>query len=61
MEIILATWLFEPQQGDHLTDQQAWNRLLSYYHTMEKKDQFINYIKTGRNHESQKIRIVRNT
>jgi len=49
MKIYLATWLLEKSQGDSLTKAKSKNRLLSYFHTKEKEDQFQNYIKTGQN------------
>lgn len=49
MKIYLATWLFEPKQGEALTTSGAKNRLLSYYHTTEKENEFRGYVKTGRN------------
>ena len=47
MKIFLATWLFEEQQGKALTKRGHKNRLLSYFHTQQKKDKFIKYVKTG--------------
>lgn len=49
MKIYLATWLLEPHQGRVLTKKKQTRRLISYYHTREKKEQFPGYIKTGRN------------
>ena len=49
MKIYLATWLLEKAQGDSLTAKQSKKRLLSYFHTKEKKDEFPGYIKTGKN------------
>lgn len=49
MKIYLATWLLEPHQGRVLTKKKQTQRLISYYHTREKKKQFPGYIKTGRN------------
>jgi DNA-directed RNA polymerase specialized sigma24 family protein len=51
MRIYLATWLFEPSQGKALTKARKRERLVSYYHTAEKKDQFQQYVETGRNDE----------
>lgn len=47
MKIYLATWLLEPSQGTTLTLINAKQRLTSYYHTKEKKDDFSEYLKTG--------------
>ena len=49
MKIYLATWLLEPHQGRVLTKKKHTRRLISYYHTREKKEQLLGYIKTGRN------------
>lgn len=49
MKIYLATWMLEPQQGKELTRMAKRERLLSYYHTIEKTIQFRRYIKTGKN------------
>jgi len=52
MKIYLATWLLEPAQGTALSTIGKKERLLSYFHTIEKKHQFLRYIKTGRNDEN---------
>jgi hypothetical protein len=49
MRIYLATWLFEPSQGKALSKARKRERLVSYYHTAEKKEQFARYVETGRN------------
>jgi hypothetical protein len=49
MKIYLATWLLEKAQGDSLTTKDGKKRLVSYFHTKEKKDDFADYIKTGKN------------
>jgi len=49
MKIYLATWLLEPAQGKSLTRAKNTRRLLSFFHTKEKKEQLRKYIKTGRN------------
>jgi hypothetical protein len=49
MKVYLATWLHEPSHGRALTKMKKKDRLLSYYHTIEKKNEFRNYAKTGRN------------
>ena len=49
MKIFLATWLFESNQGVSLNRKNVKNRLLSYFHTKEKKRQFISYVKKGEN------------
>jgi hypothetical protein len=51
MRIFLATWLFEPEQGKALTRVHGLRRLLSFYHTREKQEQFAVYSQTGRNDE----------
>lgn len=51
MKIYLATWLFEPEQGKALTKAGGLRRLLSFYHTREKREQFTVYSQTGRNDE----------
>ena len=51
MRIFFATWLFESNQGKSLNSKDVKNRLLSYYHTKEKKKQFISYVKKGENKE----------
>lgn len=48
MKVYLATWLFEKSQGKALTKRKAFYRLLSYFHTREKKEDFIPYVKTGK-------------
>lgn len=48
MKIYLATWLLEKSQGIALSRVRAQKRLLSYYHTLEKKDEFVKYIKSGK-------------
>lgn len=47
MRIYMATWLLEPAQGTALTKCSARTRLISYYHTQEKKEHLLGYIKTG--------------
>jgi hypothetical protein len=49
MKIYLATWLLEVSQGEALTKIKANRRLLSYFHTKEKEDQFSTYCRTGTN------------
>ena len=49
MRIMLASWLLEVSQGESLTKVNAGNRLLSYFHTIEKADQLPKYVITGRN------------
>lgn len=49
MRICLASWLLEVSQGESLTKVNANNRLLSYFHTIEKADQLPKYVITGRN------------
>ena len=49
MIIKFATWMLEPQQGKALTKQKAKHRLLSYFHTTAKDDQFKKYVKKGLN------------
>lgn len=49
MRIFLATWLLEPQQGKVLTKKKYRDRLVSYFHTKEKEDQFKKYVKKGIN------------
>ena len=49
MRICLASWLLEVSQGESLTKVNAKNRLLSYFHTIEKADQLPKYVITGRN------------
>jgi len=41
--------MLEPAQGKALTRVGKWERLLSYFHIIEKQDQFRRYIKTGKN------------
>jgi hypothetical protein len=47
MKIYLATWLLEESQGIVLTKVNFKNRLLSYFHCLQKIDKFTKYIKTG--------------
>jgi len=49
MRIFLATWLLEPQQGRSLTKRKAKERLVSYFHTVAKADQFKKYVIKGLN------------
>jgi len=49
MRIYLATWLLEPAQGVAMTNVGAKHRLLSFFHTREKKEEFVGYVKTGKN------------
>jgi len=49
MKIYLATWLLEVEQGNSLTKIDKRERLLSYYHIVQKIKEFSNYIKTGMN------------
>lgn len=49
MKVYLATWLLEPAQGRSLTKIKAVRRLVSYFHTKEKIDEFPKYVRTGRN------------
>lgn len=39
----------EPAQGRSLTKIKAIRRLVSYFHTKEKADEFSKYVRTGRN------------
>ena len=48
MKIFLATWLLERSQGITLTKLKARKRLISYYHTLEKKKELPKYIRTGK-------------
>ena len=49
MKIFLATWLLEKSQGQSLTACKSRRRLISFFHTKEKKEQLPAYIKTGKN------------
>ena len=49
MKMFFATWLFETSQGISLTKANANKRLLSYYHTKEKQEQFPVYVQEGKN------------
>jgi len=49
MKIYLATWLFEPEQGNALTARGANQRLLSYHHTKGKEEELVRYVKEGTN------------
>lgn len=49
MKIYLATWLFETSQGVSLNKANNHQRLLSYYHSKEKPEEFKYYSKTGAN------------
>jgi len=49
MKIYLATWLLEPAQGEALTKKKARERLISYFHTVAKADQFKKYVIKGIN------------
>ena len=49
MRIYLATWLLEKSQGDTLTKVNKRERLVSYYHTVERAHEFEQYIRTGTN------------
>ena len=53
MKIYLATWLLEPSHGEALTKMNKKERLLSYFHVLQKKDDFVRYVKTGRNDEKR--------
>ena len=55
MKIYLATWLFESSHGEALTKMNKKERLLSYFHVLQKKDDFVRYVKTGRNDENDGI------
>jgi hypothetical protein len=48
MKIYFATWLLERAQGDALTKVGANSRLMSYYHTRDKKHLLKGYTKTGK-------------
>jgi hypothetical protein len=54
MRIYLATWLFESNQGEALTKMGKKERLISYYHTITKKEELPEYVKSGRNEGSKK-------
>jgi len=49
MIIYFATWLNEPNQGKTLTKKKEKSRLISYYHASKRKNEFVKYVKTGRN------------
>ena len=51
MKIYLATWLLEKEQGNVLTRKDKRERLLSYFHLLEKEFELKDYIKTGMNNE----------
>lgn len=40
MKIYTATWLLETSQGDSLTKKKKFERLLSYFHILPKKESF---------------------
>ncbi len=54
MKIYLATWLFESNQGEALTKMGKKERLVSYYHTLLKKSELPEYVRTGRNDKEEK-------
>jgi hypothetical protein len=47
MKVYLATWLLEKSQGETLTRKRAQKRLISFWHTRDKKEELKTYIKTG--------------
>ena len=49
MKIYLASWLYEPSQGEALTESKYWNRLLSYFHTRDRESELRSYVRTGKN------------
>jgi ribosomal protein S15P/S13E len=49
MKIYMATWMLETEQGRLLSKIGKRERLLSYYHIIQKISEFQRYIKTGRN------------
>ncbi len=49
MKIYLATWILEASQGISLTKKGVKKRLMSYYHSKDKPDEFSHYTKTGVN------------
>lgn len=61
MKQIFATWLFEPEQGKSLAKMGAENRLLSYYHTMDKEAELTDYVRKGKQDADQQGEIIRNT
>jgi hypothetical protein len=48
MKIYFATWLLEKSQGKSLTKKKVNTRLLSFFHTKEKKEEFKAYIIKGK-------------
>jgi hypothetical protein len=54
MRIYLATWLSESNQGKSLTKMGKKERLVSYYHTLPKKSELPEYVRTGRNDKEEK-------
>ena len=54
MKIYLASWLFEPSQGESLTKVGNKSRLLSYFHCQEFKGSEIrHYVRNGINKEKK--------
>ncbi len=49
MKIYLATWLYEPQQGEALTKSRQWQRLVSFFHVRDTVGDVVRYVTTGRN------------
>lgn len=48
MKIYLATWILEESQGITLSKKNKKERLLSFFHTIQKIQIFRKYIKTGK-------------
>jgi hypothetical protein len=48
MKIYLASTMTETHQGRVLTKKNAFQRLLSYWHSKGKEKQLKTYIKTGK-------------
>ena len=48
MKVYLATWILEKSQGETLTKMNKKSRLLSFYHTIEKLNDFKHYLKFGK-------------
>jgi hypothetical protein len=47
MKIYLATWFYEPSQGEALTSCNQKQRLISYYHTQKLAEQMPEYVAEG--------------
>ena len=59
MIVYLATWLVEISQGQSLTRKKKRERLVSYYHVIQNKneEELDQYVQQGKNNKRTLVKI----